>query len=237
MPAETDPTSSVENSTIDKNTISREQRGEDSDNDKAMDEIAQDASETTATNNKGTLGSPSDPNSISSSSSSFSTNKQHQLQHIFERIHPACITTVTVGPPGLSAADSDFEDFDELNVHADLLIQELKLLEASNYVRLQSVHKMANASHRLNALRIRKTQLNELLTTFHATCLGSDVVLTSSIDRNIYASKPLPLHPFSSSERCPAEGDYTFETKPSDESQTTTARYSTLILMHFSFQL
>jgi hypothetical protein len=82
---------------------------------------------------------------------------------IFELIHPASLSSSIVELPGAAALREGMTDIDDLTILAEALSREVSAVEASNYLRLQSISRAVRISHQLSAVRQRKSQVAESL--------------------------------------------------------------------------
>jgi hypothetical protein len=82
---------------------------------------------------------------------------------IFELIHPAALSSSIVELPGAAALREGLTDIDDLTILADALLREVSAVEASNYLRLQSLSRATSISRQLSGVRQRKSQVTEAL--------------------------------------------------------------------------
>jgi hypothetical protein len=120
---------------------------------------------------------------------------------IFELIHPASLSSSIVELPGTAALREGLTDIDDLTILAEALSREVSAVEASNYLRLQSLSRAVKISHQLSGVRLRKSQVTESLILMYQRNEYEYLA-----DRRLaYAKIPTPPEPLisSSSFSCP----------------------------------
>ena len=119
---------------------------------------------------------------------------------VFELVHPAALSSSIVELPGAAALRERLTDIDDLTILGDALSREVCAVEASNYLRLQSLSRAVDISCQLSGVRLRKAQLIEALVLMYQRN-----EYEYEADRRLaYANMPSPptpvIPPFSS---CP----------------------------------
>ena len=108
---------------------------------------------------------------------------------LFEVLHPASLSSTLVELPGRSAEESKLDDIDDISLHAEMLLRELRALETSNYLRLQSLEGYVCTASKLDSVRARRLQMEAVLSEMYH--LSEFETLVSG--RMTYSVKPTPV--------------------------------------------
>ena len=109
----------------------------------------------------------------------------------FEIVHPAALCRNLVEPPGHYLETEEFEDIDDISMHAEILVKEMLALEACNYIRLQSLKGYVAVSSQIDSVRSRRTRVQAALAQMYL----SDVSVQQTSRRTTYSLTPDPLRP------------------------------------------
>ena len=107
----------------------------------------------------------------------------------FEIVHPAALCRNLVEPPGHYLEREEFEDIDDISMHAEILVKEMLALEACNYIRLQSLKGYVAVSSQIDSVRSRRTRVQAALAQMYL----SDMSVQQTSRRTTYSLTPDPL--------------------------------------------
>lgn len=135
---------------------------------------------------------------VNSRQTALNTQKSHQEKEIvlnnkngkyidipknlFECIHPGSLSDIKVSLPGIAADKLD--DIDDLNLHTELILQELYAIDCSNYIRLQKLEDLSNVFINIDKISKKRKYMSDLLTHMYQNNNYQ------STGRVIYANKP-----------------------------------------------
>ena len=108
---------------------------------------------------------------------------------VFDIIHPASLSRSIVELPGTAAVRDGLSDIDDLSLHAERLVREMHALEAANYFRLRALSSLHETASQINALRLRRVQLEKTLTLMY----NRNEIECQSSDRHTYTNIPTSL--------------------------------------------
>ena len=107
----------------------------------------------------------------------------------FEIVHPAALCRNLVEPSGHYLEREEFEDIDDISMHAEILVKEMLALEACNYIRLQSLKGYVAVSSQIDSVRSKRTRVQAALAQMYL----SDVSVQQTSRRTTYSLTPDPL--------------------------------------------
>ena len=107
----------------------------------------------------------------------------------YEIVHPAALCRNLVEPPGHYLEREEFEDIDDISMHAEVLVKEMLALEACNYIRLQSLKGYVAVSSQIDSVRSKRTRVQAALAQLYL----SDVSVQQTSRRTTYSLTPDPL--------------------------------------------
>jgi hypothetical protein len=110
---------------------------------------------------------------------------------LYEILHPASLSSTLVDLPGRCAEEGKLDDIDDMSLHAETLLRELRALETCNYLRLHSLEGYVWTASKLDGVRARRLQMEAVLSEMYH--LNEFETLVSG--RMTYSVKPTPVVP------------------------------------------
>jgi hypothetical protein len=101
---------------------------------------------------------------------------------LFECIHPGSLSDIEVALSGVAAVKLD--DLDDLNIHTEIVLQELYAIDNSNYIRLQKLEDLSNIFINIDKISKKRKYMSDLLTHMYQKNNYQ------STGRIMYANKP-----------------------------------------------